>query len=59
MSETYEEAVARTGRKWPYRSKEYPCPACGNADCDLDVDGEKIGYMRWIYWHIYATEPKG
>jgi hypothetical protein len=54
--ETYEQAVERTGRRWPYRTVEWPCPACGKAECDLDVEGERFGYMRWVYTHIPQTE---
>jgi hypothetical protein len=38
QSETYEQACARTGRKWPYRTQDWPCPACGKSECDLDVE---------------------
>ncbi len=61
MSETsYERAVARTGRKWPYRTEDWPCPACRKAECDLDVDGEvyyerRRGVTVCRYWHIAAT----
>lgn len=55
--ETYEEAVIRTGRKWPYRSEDYPCPACGKAECDLDIEftpGTEFLHrkLRFIYQHV-------
>ena len=41
-TETYEEAVRRTGRRWPYRTPAWLCPACRKAEFDLDVEGEKV-----------------
>lgn len=38
MTESYEEACTRTGRKWPYRTEDWPCPACGKAECDLNIE---------------------
>lgn len=51
-SETYEQAVERTGRKYPWRTNEWPCPACGKPDCDLDAEVERRSYMYWIYRHV-------
>jgi hypothetical protein len=53
--ESYEEACARTGRKWPYRTEDWPCPACGKAECDLDIDlvwkGRRQGVLTYCYSH--------
>jgi hypothetical protein len=59
--ETYEEAVKRTGRKWPYRTEAWPCPACGKAECDLDVDLAWSGWQRGIRTFVYrhAEAPHG
>lgn len=55
-TESYEQAVARTGRKWPYRSKDWPCPACGNPECDLDIDlvweGKVRGGWKFVCNHV-------
>lgn len=61
MIETYEQAVARTGRRWPYRTEDWPCPACGMAECDLDVemiDSRRIscGNWRFIFTHTQTPE---
>lgn len=57
--ETYEQAVERTGRKWPYRTEDWPCPACGNAGCDLDIDLIwsifRHGGWTFIYQHKQAS----
>jgi hypothetical protein len=49
LTETYEQAVARTGRKWPYRTADWPCPACGEASCDLDIDLVWNGRARGVW----------
>jgi hypothetical protein len=55
--ETYEEAVARTGRKWPYRTQDWPCPACGEASCDLDIAIAWQGWSRGIRTFVYRHLP--
>lgn len=56
ISETYEQAVERTGRKWPYRREDWPCPACWKADCDLDIEiawqGRRYGVLTFVYRHV-------
>ncbi len=58
--ETYEEASARTGRKWPYRTTDWPCPACGEADCDRDIElpwqGWSFGVRTLVYRHVRDQE---
>lgn len=56
MNETYEQAVERTGRRWPYRSKDWPCPACGNAECDLDVDLVYRNFHRSVCVYSHTTK---
>lgn len=51
--ESYEQAVARTGRKWPFRSESWPCPACGKAECDLNIDLTWKGRVRGIWTFVY------
>ena len=59
--ETFEQAQKRTGRKWPYRTPEWPCPACGKAECDEDIDmtwkGKSKGVWTFVYAHREATPP--
>jgi hypothetical protein len=56
LTETYKEAVARTGRRMPYRTADWPCPACGEASCDLDIDlvwkGRVLGVWTFVYRHV-------
>jgi hypothetical protein len=63
MFETYEEAVARTGRKWPFRNEHWPCPVCWSADCDLDIGGEvykdrRRGLTVCQYRHLSPEESE-
>lgn len=61
--ETYEEACARTGRRWPYRTADWPCPACGAAECDLDIylvwHGRRHGILTFVYQHVKSAEAEG
>ena len=57
-TETYEVAVRRAVRRWPYRTPAWPCPACGKAERDLDVFGEKVGSMTWVYRHVPTPESE-
>ncbi len=54
--ESYEDAVKRTGRRWPYRTEEWPCPACGKAECDEDIEitwqGRRNGILTFCYGHL-------
>lgn len=55
-AETYEEASKRTGRKWPYRTEAWPCPACGKAECDLDVTGDgRYRHGGWVFFYQHVT----
>lgn len=51
--ETYEQAVARTGRKWPFRTADWPCPACGEAACDLDIELTWKSCVRGVWTFVY------
>lgn len=57
-TETYEQAVARTGRKWPYRTTDWPCPACGSAECDQDIEMTWKGHVRGVMKFVYAHKPE-
>jgi len=51
--ETYEQAVERTGRKWPFRTEDWPCPVCWKAECDLDIDLVWKGRVRGVWTFVY------
>lgn len=48
---TLEEARARSGRRHPYRTEEWPCPACGKAECDADVEAFQLEQNIPVYRH--------
>jgi hypothetical protein len=60
--ETYEQACIRTGRKWPYRNSDWPCPACGKEECDLDIEmtwkGWQRGVLTYVYQHVGAGDGR-
>lgn len=60
IQETYEQAAERTGRKWPFRTADWPCPACHDGACDRDIElawkGRFSGVMTFVYRHADLPE---
>jgi hypothetical protein len=53
IHESYEQAALRTGRKWPFRTEAWPCPACHEAKCDRDIELVWKGRVRGVWTFVY------